>query len=408
MGLSLRAGAGRELVPVRPRPGRPLTVYVCGPTVYDAPHVGHARTYLLFDTARRQIESAGRRVRFVMNITDYEDKISDRAAATGRTWRGLARAEEALFRTDLRTLRVEPPDVSPRASDHVAEMRRAIQRLERTARVVRRDGGLYFRPRPEARSTREAADRARRHLVREGPGGPPDGAPPLEEFALWLPPHPGGPAWPSPWGRGSPGWHIECYVMARRYTGLPVDLHGGGRDLVYPHHFAETELARALDRRPFARNYLYSNFVTQDGVKMSKSTGQLVPLREALEAAGADALRWYLLSTHYSKPLEWAPDGLARARDRFESVRRSLVACRPDGAGGALEVEELRGLVDQVGADLERDLRSDRAIDRLTWFSERIDRESNGRFPRGSGREVRRLLALLEARLGLRFGRVGA
>ncbi len=398
MGLALRAAGSGGVRPVRPRPGRPLALYVCGPTVYDGAHVGHARTYLTFDLVRRQLRADGVRVRAVMNITDYEDKISDRAIATGTTWRRLARREERSFLGDLGRLGILPADVTPRASEHVAEMRAILRTLEKRGRTARTDGGLLFDP-PRV-TPRPRGELPWAHLVPE-PGAASPGARELETFALWLPPHPGGPAWPSPWGPGSPGWHVECLAMARRYLGFPVDLHGGGQDLIFPHHFAENALSEALDHRPFSRRFLYGAFVTQGGAKMAKSTGQLVPLRSALDEAGPAALRWYLGATPYDVPLEWDPRGLESAAGELLRVRRALTGALAPGAGGRIPASAFGRLSATVARALRRDLGTSPALRSLSNLADRIGSDPTGRVRRGEGRAARTHLAAVSDRLGI-------
>ncbi|HEV2166914.1 MAG TPA: class I tRNA ligase family protein, partial [Thermoplasmata archaeon] len=398
MGLSLLDPQTGALRPLRARPGRPFSIYVCGPTVYDDPHVGHARTYLLFDVARRQLLADGVRVREVMNITDFEDKIFDRAVGLGVPWKRLARSEERRFLADLGRLHILPADLYPRASDHVPQMRRAVRALERTRRLELRDQGLVYRPAERTRRSLGAGSEASRHVVPEPRTPNPDGLE-LGEFSVWLPPHPGGPAWPSPWGPGTPGWHLECYVMSRQYLGLPVDLHGGGRDLVFPHHYAESELARALDHDRFSRHYLYGDFVTQNGVKMSKSTGNLVRIESAIEDGGAGAVRWYLLSTHYARPIEWDARGLAAARTTVEAVRGAFGSALRDRGGGSMPIEALDRLGEGVVRDLSRDLGTERALARIARFAQELGRAPRGAFPRGDRRRALRRISEIEARL---------
>jgi cysteinyl-tRNA synthetase len=399
MALVVRDPRSGSLRPLRRRPGRAFTIYVCGPTVYDDAHVGHARTYLFFDVLRRQLESEGIRVRQVMNITDFEDKIFDRALSLQTSWKGLARREERRFRSDLGSLGILPAHLYPRASDHLGAMRSTVKALERTGRLEPREQGLVYRPSdPASRESRPATE-AVEHAVPE-PGQPsPDGLA-LGEFSVWLPPHPGGPAWPSPWGLGTPGWHLECYVMARRYLGLPVDLHGGGLDLAFPHHYAESELAKALDRRPFARHYLYADFVTQHGVKMAKSTGNLVTIRSAVQASGAAAVRWYLLSVPYGRQLEWDPKALDAAARTLADVRRAFRSALRDVGGGSVAQRSLVRLRDDVAKDLSKNVGTERALARIARFAGVIDRSARGSFPKGSRRASLALLGDMERRLG--------
>ncbi|HEV2519604.1 MAG TPA: hypothetical protein VGX00_03150 [Thermoplasmata archaeon] len=402
MGLALREPGTGALRAVRGRPGRPVSIYVCGPTVYDDAHVGHARTYLVFDVARRQLEAQGRAVRHVMNITDFEDKVADRAVALGTRWDLLARRIERRFRADLDRLAILPAHRYPRASDHVPAMRTAVRALDRAHRLDPRDPLPVYRPgRPGSRGA-SAPSEASRHMVAEAGRSTPVGLD-LGEFSLWLPPHPGGPGWPSPWGAGTPGWHLECYVMARRYLGLPVDLHGGGRDLAFPHHYAESELAGALDHCPFSRQYLYVEFVTQNGVKMAKSTGNLVSVRSAIAQASAPALRWYLLSVPYERPLEWDPRGLAMAERTLRSVRASLRGILRTVAGGTLQLGALLRLRDAVARDLARNLGTERALARIARFAEQVDAAPRGSFPRGSRPAVEGALRDVEQRIGIRL-----
>jgi cysteinyl-tRNA synthetase len=382
---------------------RPVRLYVCGPTVYDRAHVGHARTYLYFDIVRRFLENEGARVHHVMNTTDFEDKITTRAAALGIPWRTLARREERSFFRDLTRLNVELPQATPRASDAVVPIVQAIRRLERLGLVEKRDGSLiYIPPRNMCHRNFPVGHALGPHLVPE-PGAPPppaDGT--ASAFVLWRTQEPPAPSWPSPWGRGAPGWHLECYVMAGRLLGLPVDLHGGGMDLIFPHHFTENEIACALDGTLFSRSFLHLPFVTQNGRKMAKSTGNLVPLSETLEA-GPDALRWYLLGTPSTDRLAWTSEGFADAVRRARWVGRTLARAVPDGSGGSLSVAELRGVRRGVHRDVADRIGVDRAIGRLEAYARRIDGRADGRFPRGSRPEVRREFTTIDRLLGTHF-----
>lgn len=384
-----------------PPEDRPVRLYVCGPTVYDRAHVGHARTYLYFDIVRRFLEAEGRRVRHVMNVTDFEDKITARAAALGVPWRTLARREERDFFRQLDRLGLERATAAPRASAFVPEMIRAIRRLEKMGLVERSEGTLvYAPPRNVCHRNFPVGHALGPHLVPE-PGAPPppeDGT--ASAFVLWRPQPPGAPSWPSPWGRGAPGWHLECYAMADQLLGLPVDLHGGGADLVFPHHFTENEVALTLDGSLFSRSFLHLPFVTQDGRKMAKSTGNLVPLAEALDEGGADAVRWYLLGTSSTERLDWQPEGFAQAARNSRWVHATLASAVPNGAGGSLPIPELRTLRRGVAHDIADRLGVDRAIGRLEAYAKRIDGRANGHYPAGSRREVLQELGAIDRMLG--------
>jgi cysteinyl-tRNA synthetase len=390
-----------------PPTDRPVHLYVCGPTVYDRSHVGHARTYLYFDIVRRFLGSQGLRVRHVMNITDFEDKITARANALGVSWRSLARREERGFFRDIARLGLLPPTDAPRASEYVPGMIQAIRRLERAKLVERTDGAVvYAPPRNVCHRNFSEGHGFDSHLVPE-PGAPPpqdDGT--ASRFVLWRPQEAPAPRWPSPWGRGVPGWHLECYAMAHRLLGLPVDLHGGGTDLIYPHHFAENEVAMTLDGALFSRSFLHLPFVTQNGKKMAKSTGNLVPISTALDRGGPDALRWYLLGTPVTERLEWTSAGYAEATTSSEWVRRTFAAAVPGGAGGSLAVGGLAELRAGVHRDVADRLGVDRAIGRIESYAQSIAGRADGRYPRGSRSVVARELRAIDALLGTRLAPV--
>lgn len=407
MALRLYDSLSGRVHDVRPRPRRPLTLYVCGPTVYDRAHVGHARTYLTFDLVRRTLAARAVPVRHVMNITDVEDKITDRARALHVGWRELARREERGFLTDLAAAGMLRADATPRASAYVARMVEVARALDRTGRVRRTEEGWSYRPDPRhARANFPGSTALRRHAVPERghPFRAGERDVTADEYLIWKPQAPPGPGFPSPWGRGVPGWHLECYTMAKDLLGIPVDLHGGGRDLLFPHHFAENETALALDGDPFARTFLHSAFVTaDDGLKMSKSTGNLVPLNGAIAAYGADALRWYLLSTPITLPLPWEASAAENARAELEEIRASVGASLAAGAGGSMPGARYARLYAAVLARLERGLHGDAALGEMRSFAASLGARSNARVGRGERRAALAALARTESLLGIRL-----
>jgi len=386
---------------VRPKRGRTVGLYVCGPTVYDAAHVGHGRTYLFFDVARRVLEAEGYRVRHVMNVTDLEDKIDVRAASLGISSRALARAEERSFFRDLAAFGNLPPTFRPRASEFIPDMIRLARALERTGRV-RRAGGewRYEAPeRPEGANFPAGAELAR-HAVEE-PGHPFPVASDWERsFVVWKQLSAPIPSWPSPWGRGAPGWHLQCYAMSSRLLGLPVDLHGGGRDLVYPHHFAENEISLALRGTPFAPVFLHTGLVLQGGSKMSKSVGNLVPLRYALDAVGAGALRWYLLARPYRDRFPWSDAASRKAQEEFDLLRSTLRRWLQGTRGGRVGAVRAARLAQTVRAALTDGLATDRVVAELRQFAAEVAAAPGG-VPRGEQSAARASLGEVERRLGL-------
>jgi len=395
MSLRLEDTRSGERRAVRPRPGRPVTLYACGPTVYDAAHVGHARTYLFFDLVRRFLTSEGTPVHHVMNVTDFEDKIDKRAAELGLTWRALARREEAAFFRDMGAFGVLPPHDRPRASDFAPDIVRVAEALDRTGRV-RREGDLWIYSPPDRPLGENFPmdTELSRHAVPEADHPFPRREGALGEFVIWKRQRPPLPSWTSRWGPGSPGWHLECYAMARRILDVPVDVHGGGLDLIYPHHHAENEMALALDGRPFSRLFVHTAFVLQDGAKMSKSTGNLISLRTALRRSSRGGLRWYLLSTPHRVRLEWSPGALDRSQDEYEGLRRHLDRWLRPGAGGTLGASVMERLSQQVRSDLAEGLATDRVVERLRELSVRLARDPSDRV--AAGERARALVALRE------------
>jgi len=402
MTLCLQDTLAGHPVPLRRRPGRAIDLYVCGPTVYDAAHVGHARTYLYFDVLRRTLEADGLRVRHVMNITDFEDKIDQRAAKLGTTWRSLARQEERAFFVDMDSLGLLRPHFRPRASDYVDRMANVIRRLEKTGRVHRSgEEWIYSPPKRRPRENFPTGAELAAHAVLEADQPFPTLGEGAGDFMIWRRQEPPLASFRGPWGRGIPGWHLECFAMAEHLLGLPVDLHGGGRDLVYPHHYAENEIALATHHVPFARVFLHTAFVTQDGRKMSKSTGNLVPIRTAVSTVGPGALRWHLISRPYTQRLEWHTEELRRASDEYERVRSSIQESTRAGASGALTAKVAADLAKGVQNDLSANLGTDHAIARLAAFADEWAAKPNARPARGELARVRAAFREVEDRLGL-------
>lgn len=402
MDLRLEDSLTGRSTAVRPSAGKTVNLYVCGPTVYDAMHVGHARTYLYFDVARRSLEAEGHRVRHVMNVTDVEDKIDRRAEALGLSSVALARREERSFFRDLRALGARTPSLRPRASDFVPEMVEIGRALEKTGRVHRTgDQWVYEAPeRPEGENFPSGPELAA-HIVPE-PGHPFRSADlGGRSFLVWKLQASPGPTWSSPWGRGVPGWHLECFAMASKLLGIPVDLHGGARDLIYPHHFAENEIALALRRTRYSRVFLHTGFVLSDGAKMSKSVGNLVPARAALSEVGPGALRWFVLGRRYRDRLPWDDRGLGRAAREYAEARSAVHDWLRPGAGGRKGAAIAERLAAEARRLLLDGLAIERVIARVREFAEGLGRDPSGRVARGERSRARAALATVEARTGL-------
>jgi len=317
----------RAVVPFRPI-SRPITLYVCGVTPYDTTHLGHARTFLAFDVLVRHLEAGGKAVRYAQNVTDIDESILQRAARDGVSWRELGRREERTFLVDMRRLGWRRPDVMPHATREIPAMRVMIDALFRKGFGYDIKGGVYFdtsRHPHYGELSRFSVARMRRILAAQDDAAldDPERRNPID-FALWRR-VPSGPTWPSRYGRGRPGWHIECSAMSLRHLGARIDIHGGGSDLVYPHH--ENEIAQsesATGKRPFVGWWMHTGPVRLGAEKMSKSVGNMVFVRTALETTTRQALRLYLLDRHYRRPFDHDEVKLARAGERAGALAEAL------------------------------------------------------------------------------------
>ena len=350
-----KARAKRDFIPNDPER---VGMYVCGPTVYDRAHIGNARPIIVFDVLYRLLRHlyGAEHVTYVRNITDIDDKINAAAAANNEPIAALTKRTTAVFHADMAALGALPPDEEPRATDHVAGM------IEMTATLIARghayeaEGHVLFDVPSMAgygalsgRSLKEMIAGARVDVApyKKNPG----------DFILWKPSSGDLPGWDSPWGRGRPGWHLECSVMSEKFLGLPVDIHGGGQDLIFPHH--ENERAQSLCAHgieTFANYWMHNGFVNM-GEKMSKSLGNILTVEQVLAEVGGkgEVARLLMLSTHYRKPLEWSSAGLVEARanmDRLYTALRGLNDVEADGDA----------MSDAVWSALSDDLNTSKAI----------------------------------------------
>ncbi len=315
---------GRRLEELLPRRDGEISMYVCGATVQAEPHVGHGRSAVAFDVIRRYLEWRGYRVRYVRNITDVEDKIIAAASEQNTTVEELANRMWEKFDHAYRAMGVREPTVEPRATEHIAEMLALVEQLIDEGLAYPADGDVYFSVRKfpgyGRLSGRNLDDLQAGARVEPGEHK----RDPLD-FALWKAAKPGEPSWESPWGPGRPGWHIECSAMAAKYLGAGFDIHAGGTDLIFPHHENEIAQSEGATDRPFAQYWLHNEMINLGGEKMSKSTGHIVDLAEAIERFSAMAVRFYYLRAHYRTPQEYTEGLLRDARaslDRLYAFRR--------------------------------------------------------------------------------------
>jgi cysteinyl-tRNA synthetase len=322
-----------------------VTMYVCGPTVYSFPHIGNARPAVVFDVLARLLRTRYR-VTYARNITDIDDKIN-KAAADQRVPIGdITRRFEAVYLEDMGALGVAPPDLAPHATDHVPAIIAMIGRLIAGGHAYAAEGHVLFRvqsfPDYGALSGRD-----RRELLA---GARVEVAPYKEDagdFVLWKPSTPDLPGWDSPWGRGRPGWHIECSAMIGEHLGPTIDIHGGGNDLIFPHH--ENEVAQSTCAHGgalFVRYWLHNGFVNVDHTKMSKSLGNVLLVRDLLKEAPGEAIRLALLSAHYRQPLDWTADVLPEARRKLDRLYGALREA--PGPAGAPDPEFIAALDDDL------------------------------------------------------------
>ena len=346
MPLQLHDTLARAKRPFEPADPSRVTLYVCGPTVYSYAHIGNARPSVVFDVLFRLLrrEYGPDAVRYARNITDIDDKIIAAAAESGEPAQAITRRFEAIYDADMAALGCLPPSIAPRATEHMAGMIGTIEKLVAAGKAYEAQGHVLFDvaafPDYGALSGRSTDDMmaGARVEVADYKRSPAD-------FVLWKPAKPGEPAWPSPWGEGRPGWHLECTAMIEAELGLPIDIHGGGHDLIFPHH--ENEIAQgrcAHDLPTYARYWMHNGFLTLDAEKMSKSLGNSLLVHDLVEQVPGEVLRWALLSGHYRAPLDWTPELIAQSRRsldrRYGAQRRATqVEADPDAtpSTGVLE-----------------------------------------------------------------------
>jgi L-cysteine:1D-myo-inositol 2-amino-2-deoxy-alpha-D-glucopyranoside ligase len=354
--MRLHDTARREVVDFTPGPL--VTMYTCGITPYDATHLGHAAAYLTYDVLQRRLRDRGHETRCVRNITDVDDDILRKAQELGVHYLDLAAAETVRFDEDMRALGVLPAWSEPRATSAIADIRGFIGMVLDRGFAYEAGGGVYFDVSRYERfgSLSHLSREQMLSLAAEGGGNPddPHKDDPLD-FVLWQPSAPDEPAWESLWGSGRPGWHIECSALALRELGTTIDLHGGGTDLIFPHHECESAQSEAATGEPFVRHWMHQAMVQMDGEKMSKSLGNLVFVSELRKAWDARAIRLAVLGQHYRKSWEWRDDLLSEAAERLERWDAA-------GNGGDDDSGEGDGALDAVRLALDDDLDTPAAI----------------------------------------------
>ncbi|MDX1601387.1 MAG: cysteine--tRNA ligase [Anaerolineales bacterium] len=348
--------------------GDEVTLYVCGMTPYDTTHLGHAFTYTANDILIRYLEYQGLAVRYVQNVTDVDDDILGKAEREGEDWKELGNRWTAHFIEDMKALNVLPPDHFPRATDVIDGIIETVEQLLEAGVAYEVEGNVYFEIdgwEPFGKLSKLPKDEML-PIANERGNHPddPHKRDPLD-FVLWQAQKPGEPAWDSPWGKGRPGWHIECSTMATEFLGDTIDIHSGGEDLLFPHHECEiAQVEPVTGRSPFVRFWMHTAMVRHDGEKMSKSLGNLVMARDLLRRWSPDALRLYLGSHHYRTPWEHDEAALARADQVVLSIMDALEA--DSGDGESVDVDPHRRAFENA---MDDDLDTNLAVQALETFA---------------------------------------
>ncbi len=350
-------------------------MYVCGPTVYGATHIGHAMSYIVFDVVRRYLEYCGYRVRHVQNFTDVDDKIIRRAQEAGEQWDHLARRYAEEFLIDMNSLNVLPAHAYPRASEMIEQITADVARLIALGHAYELGGDVYFRVLSDSTygqlshrrldemhaGARVEVDQRKEHPM---------------DFALWKSSKPGEPSWESPWGMGRPGWHIECTSMSRRTLGDQVDIHGGGNDLIFPHH--ENEIAQSeqlTGKRPFARYWMHNGFLqfgeggNDTEAKMARSVGNVIPISEVVRRFGADGYRLFVLASHYRRPLSVSDEAMSAAAIAAERLAVAAQGAPPSTDSGAYASHRA-----EFGDAMDDDFNTSRALAVLYELATEVNR----------------------------------
>ncbi len=401
-------------------------VYVCGPTVYDYAHLGHARCYVVYDVLVRHLRAIGMKVTYVRNVTDIDDKILKRAAETGTEPTALAARFADAYSEDMHRLGNLDPDVEPRVSTHLEDIFALVQRLVDGGHAYVSDGDVYF----SVESFSDYGKLSHRDLTQMKLGA----SERLDEakaarkrhpadFALWKKSEEGAWGWESPWGRGRPGWHIECSAMSMKHLGDTLDLHGGGLDLVFPHHENEIAQSEAATGKPFARCWMHNGFVEVDKEKMSKSLGNFFTARDLFDRVEPEAIRYFMMTVHYRAPLnlDWTLDdaGNVTGFPQFEEAERRLAYLyktkqRLDGLppkrvvdGDGAIPQEIAGFAEALRESLDDDLNMPVALAKLADFLKAVNElcdktmMKKGKAARSSVEQAQAGFRALEAELGV-------
>jgi cysteinyl-tRNA synthetase len=420
-------GKKEEFIPLH---DRKVGMYACGVTVYDLCHIGHARSAIVFDAIYRYLEYRGYEVTFVRNFTDIDDKIIKRANEQGVNCKTIAEKYIDEFNVDMGKFGLEKPKFEPKATEHISEMIQLISTLIEKGYAYQSGGDVFF----SVEKFKEYGKLSKRNLEEMQAGarvGIDEKKQNPLDFALWKASKPGEPFWESPWGKGRPGWHIECSVMSQKYLGETLDIHGGGQDLIFPHHENEIAQSEAATGKPFARYWIHNGFVNINKEKMSKSLGNILTLKEIFKDWRPEAIRLFLLSSHYRSPVDFSFDALSEVKstlDRFyatlEAIQKELKGpsssspvpvlpspSRGEGkGGGGSPIENSRQILESFQARFEEAMDDDfNTAQALGYFFD-LQRHLNSLLDISKKQKTEEILAMLKegleyfARFGSIFG----
>jgi cysteinyl-tRNA synthetase len=388
-----------------PREPGAVRMYVCGPTVYDQAHIGHAMSAIVFDVIRRYLEYRGYQVTFVQNFTDIDDKIINRANALGVDWAELAEGYIREFLDETAALGIKPATIYPRATRELDQIRAMIAGLIERGFAYAVDGDVYYRV-----TRKEDYGKLSNRQVEEMQAGARIEIDERKEhpmdFALWKAAKPGEPGWPSPWGPGRPGWHNECSAMWLHHLGEQIDIHGGGRDLVFPHH--ENEIAQSeayLGRQPFARYWMHNGLLLVDDEKMSKSLGNFISIKDLLARGEGHAFRYFVVTSHYRKPVNFTRsdfEAAMRGLERLRAAQRpALPPASPSVAAGAALDQEAARCAERFVEAMDDDFNTPDALAALHDLARAINRGRDAQAPLAAVEAARARLRELAGVLGV-------
>ncbi|MBD1857339.1 MULTISPECIES: cysteine--tRNA ligase [Leptolyngbya] len=371
----------RRKEPFEPIESGHVKMYCCGVTVYDFCHLGHARSYIAWDTVRRYLTWRGYKVRYVQNFTDIDDKILNRAREEGSTMEAVAERNIQLYFEDMRRLNILDADAYPRATNTIDGIKRLIYELEQKEFAYAAGGDVYY----AVQHDREYGKLSGRKLedMQAGASGRVDDEEPKKrypfDFALWKGAKPGEPAWDSPWGKGRPGWHIECSAMVREFLGETIDIHVGGADLVFPHHENEIAQSEAATGKSLANYWLHNGMVNVDGEKMSKSLGNFTTVRDLLDKKGIDpmVIRFFVLQASYRKPIDFTNEALSAAQNGWETLKDGLLFGFKLNSALEGEIDRTSQTVQEFQAAMDDDFNTSGALAALFPVAKELQRQGN-------------------------------